>query len=219
MPTLTLSDLIDRTRKRSNMERSGFVSDDEITEYLNESGSELHDILIETYGDEYFSTTYSFAKSVTTVHALPSDFYKLIVLSASYSNRSYPIKKVNMLASARGVLNTIVESFDLVYVPEYTPLALGTDVITVQDAWAEYIILGAAIKCLIKEESDPQALMLSFDKSEERIRRVAKSRDQGQPSAVIDVRSLTSRFSSMGYIIRGSNLIITSNSLMGDIYE
>lgn len=53
--TMTLAQLRTATRQRSDMVNSQFVSDDELNSYINQSYFELYDILIQKYGDNYYS--------------------------------------------------------------------------------------------------------------------------------------------------------------------
>lgn len=66
------------------MENSQFVTDAEITRYLNESISEEYDLIIESAGQEFFLDTYTFSTvSNQDTYSLPSDFYILKGVDAS----------------------------------------------------------------------------------------------------------------------------------------
>lgn len=52
--TLQLSDLITAVRQRADMVNSQFVTDTELTSYINQSYQELYDLLVQKYGDDYF---------------------------------------------------------------------------------------------------------------------------------------------------------------------
>lgn len=56
--------------------------------------------------------------------------------------------------------------------------------------WEEYIILDAAIKARIKEESDIQALMIQKASMLDRINQLSESRDASLPSRVSDTQSI-----------------------------
>ena len=55
--TITLVDLRTQSRQRADMEKSQFVSDSELNNYINNSIAELYDILCEAYGAEFFVTS------------------------------------------------------------------------------------------------------------------------------------------------------------------
>lgn len=81
--TLTLAQLRTLCKQESDMVNSTFVSDAEWNSYINQSYFELYDLLIQKYGDDYFSKNppYTFVTDGTTyLFPLPSDFYKLLGL-------------------------------------------------------------------------------------------------------------------------------------------
>lgn len=80
----TLAELRIRARRRANMETAGsdqFVTDVELDAYLNDGLGELYDLLLQSWGDEYFVSTTTLAlTSGTASYALPADFYKLLTV-------------------------------------------------------------------------------------------------------------------------------------------
>mgnify|MGYP003139194370 CR=1 FL=1 len=80
--------LVTRVRQRADMENNYFVSDLEVQAYINAGISELHDILIQTYGQDYyvkskeFNTTstidtYPINDSTSSYNIAMTDFYKV----------------------------------------------------------------------------------------------------------------------------------------------
>jgi hypothetical protein len=57
--TITLTELIAQVRQRADLENSQFVSDSEMTQYINGSIAELQDLLIATHQD-YYVESYTF---------------------------------------------------------------------------------------------------------------------------------------------------------------
>lgn len=57
----------------------------------------------------------------------------------------------------------------------------------IPQGWEEYGVLDAAIKAVVKEESDPSALMAQKAQLMARIRGAAADRDSGEPARVVDV--------------------------------
>lgn len=86
--TMTLSNLITHTRERADMVNSQFVTDTELTSYINQSYYELYDLLVQKYGDNYYvQSPYSFTTDgVSQFFTLPSDFYKLLGVDLALSN-------------------------------------------------------------------------------------------------------------------------------------
>ena len=66
--------------------------------------------------------------------------------------------------------------------------------------WDEYVILCAAMDCLIKEESDITAIMVSKDQVRQRILAVAEMRDMGEPVGVTDVSTYYTDFDYQNYL-------------------
>lgn len=77
--TMTLGQLRTATRQRSDMVNSQFVTDAEFNSYINQSYFELYDILVSTYGDDYYvAPVFPITTNGTDFQfPLPADFYKL----------------------------------------------------------------------------------------------------------------------------------------------
>ena len=96
---------------------------------------------------------------------------------------------------------TVSGTATLWYVPEAQQFAtsgsgfMDATVVTKAPAVAfgyeEYVVVDAAIKCLQKEESDVQMLMVQKQQLKERIENAASNRDQGEPTAITDSRAGT----------------------------
>jgi hypothetical protein len=79
--SVTLTSLLASARQRSDMVNSLFISDSELTSYINSSMKELYDLMITAYGSHYFVS--ATPQSITTdgineTFALASDMYKVI---------------------------------------------------------------------------------------------------------------------------------------------
>lgn len=66
-------------------------------------------------------------------------------------------------------------------------LAQGSDSVNFPSGWEAYAELHAAIQCLIKEESDPTALMSELRRMELELETIKQHRDASQPASVVDV--------------------------------
>ncbi len=89
-------------------------------------------------------------------------------------------------------LPTNAQSIQLWYIPILTQLLQDTDMMSFSiSGWSELIIVDAAIKALIKEESYEQAQKLIDERTGllERIETTAPNRDVGQPNVVSNTRS------------------------------
>lgn len=67
-------------QQRADMINSNFVTMQEWNDYINHSYTELYDILVQVYADEYFMSAYVFQTDGRSpgLYPLPSDFYKLM---------------------------------------------------------------------------------------------------------------------------------------------
>ncbi len=85
MPS-TLLELRTQARQRADMENSEFVEDSELNTYINDSLSELYDILVARFNDYFVEDplVFTLATGVTTYN-LPANFYKLIGMDRSIS--------------------------------------------------------------------------------------------------------------------------------------
>lgn len=214
MASKTLVELRNRSRQRANMERSGFVTDSELNGYINTAYRHLYDILINSYGDEYFSQSTTLTKTGDSpdfdISSLNPELYKVISVCALSSGIRYPIKKIDGITATYGKLNTSITQFELTYVPMPVELNNDNDAFEIQNGWDDYITASAAIKCLIKEESDIQLLMIEKGEAEERLRSMARSRDIGQVHQVVDIRRNTGCFYTLGYFIKAGKIVITN---------
>lgn len=85
---LTLSEIRSRCRQRADMESSEFVTDDELNFYINQSLAELHDMLVQSYGSDYYVKSATFQTvaqqegyDLSTI-ITDDDFYKLRAIDA-----------------------------------------------------------------------------------------------------------------------------------------
>jgi len=96
---ITLEELKTQSRQRADMENSNFITDTELTSYINKSVSELHDILIQAYdGDYYVKSTTFLTSNNTESYSLSSvitdnDFYKLRGVDAKLNSQDWDTLK------------------------------------------------------------------------------------------------------------------------------
>jgi hypothetical protein len=75
---------------------------------------------------------------------------------------------------------------NLWYAPKLMPLFQTTDMAEDWGGWLEYVVVDAAIKCLNKQERDPQAMMLRKAGLKTRIEATAPNRNLGDPNTVVE---------------------------------
>lgn len=211
MPLVTLEELKRRTRRAADMENSGFISDEELTEFINGSAQELYDILVQADQDfETLLTTFSISSGNT--YALPANFYKMRGIDVDRDGKWIPVRKFNLLERGQWtdvghsyrrsniryqiVKDTLhflpeenaVGNYRIWYVPEMTKLALDADTFNGRNGWDEYVVVDAAIKCLDKEESDSKALMARKKDLLGRVVNMSGERDYGEPETIVDMK-------------------------------
>ena len=214
--SITLSELITRVRQRSDQVDSQFVSDTEITTYLNDSLGELYDLLVLSYENYFVNTVTGVVSSGSDGYTLPEDFYKLVGIDEQNGNDWFSINQFNFLDRNYKNHNNLFYNrlstleyrvFDnkilfvpeastnitirLFYVPQMTKLEDSTDTVNnrIVESWVDYAVVDAAIKIMIKEESDPSALMTQKQALQSRIQSMAANRDESICGTITDVYS------------------------------
>lgn len=93
--TRTLTEMIAEVRQRADMVNSTFVTDAEITRWINLGITKLYDLLIKARGNEYYLRQYTTSTSATdpTVF-LPYNFYRLMGLDANYNGSWHSVEKL-----------------------------------------------------------------------------------------------------------------------------
>lgn len=217
--TKTLLQLRTEARQEADQVNSTFVSDAELTTWVNSAAFELYDILISKYGDAYYvkAPPYSFTTDGTNeTFALPTDLYKLLGVDLQTNgapngwltlrpfqmaerNRNWrpnaaPIVGFTSLRYRLHGSNLWLtplpasgQTLRVWYVPRLTPLSADGDTFDGISGWEEYIVVEAAIRCLVKEESDPSAMFARKAALLKRIEEMASNRDEGAPPVVSDV--------------------------------
>lgn len=174
----------------------------------------------EQYGVDTTPTAISFTANVQTV-SLPSTFLKLkgvdVLLGGCYrpvgrfefGDRHAP---ANLLPLELAVYQqtqlaycilgnklflqqapTTTYTGQIWIVPAVTTLVADGDTFDGINRWEEYAVLGAALDCLDKEESDTRSIERKLARETKRIERACRRRDAGAPAKVRDVRNVTMR--------------------------
>lgn len=212
---ITLAELKEQARQRSDMENSEFVSDAELTAYINASLAELHDLLISSYCDDYMMEEYIFVSTGTLSYALPADFYKLrgVDVRRGPTGQWATVKRFNFnrrneqqnayawnllglpyieyrLVGSNIRFNRVPDTaleFRIFYHPKLSKLVNDVDSYDDVNGFAEYVVVDAAIKMLQKEESDVSVLIGQKESLRQRITAMAANRDANEPASVTDV--------------------------------
>lgn len=194
---------------------TSFVPDAELTGYINNSIAELYDLIIEANGDQYYAFSAPPFSTVAGIeeYDLPEDFYRLVGVDALVGgfkqtvhlfplgerNRFQALTAPGWFRGGRLYYRLRVESIvfapvpdggytiTLLYIPNPTILVDDEDTFNFHGGWEEYVIVDAAIKMQLKEETDTSVLQLAKEQLKNRIRGAAPQRDDGEPQVVTDV--------------------------------
>lgn len=107
MSTRTLTQLLAEVRQRADSTSDdSFITDAELTRYINQSAKELYDLLIQNQGQEYYlsRSTTNFVNGTDT-YSLPATFYKLLGVDINGSNGDVDSAKPYMLDERNAYLN------------------------------------------------------------------------------------------------------------------
>jgi uncharacterized protein YdcH (DUF465 family) len=216
--SISLAEIRVQSRQRADMESSQFVSDSELNTYINSSIAELHDVMSDAYGSEYFVTSTADLPIVsgTDSYTLPTNFYELRGIDVRVGNEPYISitrfnfrdrnKFTNFTAWTLDNLvhiqyhivggnllfrpaPTIAATYKLWYTPLPTRLVNDGDQLNDYNSYAEYVIVDAAIKMLQKEESDVTVLFAQKQALEKRIRDKVQNRDANSNESITDIYS------------------------------
>jgi len=212
----TLLKLRTQSRLRADKVNSGFILDSELNQYVNNSITELYDLLVGAYGNDYYLKKYQFSTDgINSEFALPADFYKLegIDLNVNASNfitlKPYMFNerarfqngsnwsansmaqgpRYHLKASTVDFVPTpSVNALTMYYIPASPELIGDSDTFDGINGWEEYVVVDAAIKMLQKEESDVSVLAAQKQALVLRINAMAENRDMGHSFKVQDVQ-------------------------------
>ena len=213
--SITLAELRTEARRRADMEDSEFVTDAELTSYINASIAELHDLLVQSYGSDYFLSETTFSTiSGQDSYDLPTDFYKVRGVDVDLNNGDFvTLKKFNF--NERNIFNNVASwslsnipyvryrvmgnkirftplpesnrTVKIWYIPLATKLIDDTDTLDDFNQYSEYVIVDVAIKMLQKEESDVTILLAQKQQLKLRIEAASQDRDAGESESISDV--------------------------------
>lgn len=175
--TITLGELKTLIRQSADMENSSFISDSELTRYINQSATELYGLMVTAYGEDYICSETSITVPANQEKvALPANFLKL--LKAEYrpaNQRPIPLKQFmlaekylfynygtnfnfrfrimgnNFYLNRSPLTDTTIYLF---YIPAFTNLSSDSDTFDGYNGWEQYIVADVCCKILAKEESD-----------------------------------------------------------------
>lgn len=214
MRTVTAATLITRIRDRIDRPvDDDFITDTELLRYIDSAYTELYDILAEKGIGQYEKTT-DVTSTGTDTYTLPTDFYGVMGVDVQldstnwvelpramfsernvYSADSTGYARTWRIYTSEAGVHTIkfypAPESGQVYRVYYIPVA-GTiddtaDTVDGVNGYEEFIVVEAAIKCFIKEESSTTVLERERQYWLDKINAAAENRIQASPNRVVDV--------------------------------
>lgn len=211
MRTRTLAAMLLDIRQRTNQENSEFVTDDELTEYLNQEIAELWSRLVMAQGQPHYRALHTIAVAAPqSLYPLPADFWQLQGVEATVNSQSVPLRPF-MPHERAGLTNPLgwgpcspvryrIQAGNIEFLPAtltfearvfYTPAAPrlvdDSDTFDGFNGYEMAPIYGVCATVLQKEESDPSFYAGQKDRLYRQIDALAAQRDAANPERVQDV--------------------------------
>ncbi len=214
----TLTNMLLDVRQRTNQENSTFVTDAELTEYLNQEIAELEVKLALAQGQPHFRSTQVIAVTAgTALYTLPATFWAVQEVTATIHGTVatllpfMPSEHAALMNSTLASLEcpvryriqgTSIEfrpvttsfSATLYFHPAQTRLSTGTDQWDGFNGYEMAAIYGVCATVMAKEDSDPRFFVEQKDRIYATITAAAAHRDMANPERVQDVTGANSGF-------------------------
>ena len=205
--SFTLSQIRNKVRQRADIETSRHVTPAELDDYINICFAEYYELLVQS-GQHYFEQVQAFVTPGTSTVAVNPDYFATLRLDwIPDSQRRVRIPKIEaaeidcfrttgtVVGGHRVVGDNIVlyptppagQSFEHLYVPAAPLLVNDSDTMDGVQGWEELVVIGAAIKVAIKEETDASLLLRERDELRVRISTAAEDRSLLASGRVVDV--------------------------------
>jgi hypothetical protein len=196
--SITLTEMLLRSKQRADMENGNFVSDAEWTHFINEEISDIYAQMVNVDDGELFAApTPTLTQIGDNAFQLPSDFLRLVDVNVNTGSRWVPCNEADpqdyyqlISDTYTGKYNTTyflklnldqdryelflfpapdADEIGVRYIPSASTLSLGSDTLNWPSNWHQAVEAGAAAKALIKEESDPTGQLVDRDRTTARI--------------------------------------------------
>ncbi len=210
----SLTNLILDVRQRTNQENSTFVTDSEITEYLNQELAELWTRLVLSQGQPFYRSSATIpvvaGTALYTIATYAPDFWTLQEMTATQNSIVAPmvpfmpsehadLQNVSIYTACYSVRYRIqgtsiefrpaTEAFTatMYYTPYQPRLSAGGDTFDGFNGFEMCAIAGACATVMAKEESDPGFYLGQKQRFYEVAEKAAAHRDMANPERVQDV--------------------------------
>jgi len=206
------------------MENSQFVSDEEILHFVNDEIEDIYAQMVNIDDGALFGTPSPILVQVgDNAYQLPNDFMRLVDVNIYSGNRWVPACPADPQDYYSLLSDTYTGDYDVRYflhrnadqgryelfifppkdpnyigvryIKEAPVLSLGSDTLKWPSNWHVGVVVGSAVKCLVKEESDPTALIFERDRVVARTLKDIRAQKVSEIKTLRDSgRRLNSRF-------------------------
>lgn len=162
-----------------------FVTNSELTTYINQGAQDLHD-LITASNEDYHLTAVEFTLSAANTYTLPDNFYKLRGVDYQDGGDWLHVRPFNFAERNKWRESGYAGTYRLWYLLRFTPLVADAD--ELDDQWSEYVVALATRACKVKEETSTTDVDQRIAMLRQRIVSMVGKRDVGGPRQIADIR-------------------------------
>lgn len=227
MRNYTAEQIINRALRRADMENSEFISPEEAFDLLNESYTEMYDLLVTKF-EHYYIKDDVFVTLIpgTFSYALPDDFYKGVGVDyqLNVTGTGYITLKPFTEAERNGltgIMATIPSgTVKLRYIPAPAIFTDPADLIDGVSGWETLLVVNMAIAMRIKEESPTADLEREQARLMQRIEIAAQNRDTGFPARINDINRIDvyQQFATLRYQYSGNQVRFISTEIISPVF-
>lgn len=202
----TVANLITEIRTATDQSNSTFLTDAELTTWINAAYKEGWDLFVEAAEDYGINSVTFTISSGNTYAIVATDFYKIRGLDYSLGSGNYdtvmPVawsernrngsRSYKLMGSTLYILPTDLATgtYTLWYVTKPADLTSGDSIVDYNGVVQKYIVEDVSARIRAKAEEDPSPHVQAKAAIIDRLRRLAAGRDQGAPRSVIDIRGV-----------------------------
>lgn len=184
-----LQDMRARALNLADMTGSGFAVVTMVTADINSALAELHEEIINANEDYIVSKQNITVVAGTEEYPLPSDYMKTIKMFwVGSGGARYTINRYTHVDADGDEPPSVSGSVRHYYAPQLTKLSGDEDTVSVAlpIGWDDFAVYHAAAQLKIREEADPQGVLLERERVKQRIINMVRPRDMGEPEQIED---------------------------------
>lgn len=183
-----------RAQQMADMVSSSFVGTAEWDDLCNRHLAEVYDLLVASAPSDYYASDYAVTtQSGVVAYALPADFRSLVGAYVNDNGRYHPLVPMRDGQRASYEAPAGAYAVTLEYIPAPPVFTADGDTFDGVSGWEELVSALMARDALVKEESDPSAVMAIIARLTARIRSASSGRHRG-PKLCTNVLDATSDY-------------------------